>query len=183
MSIYDLSIRRPVFASVMSLLLIVLGIMAFSRLTLRELPAIDPPVVSVDVSYPGASASVVETRITQVLEDALSGIEGVETIQSRSVNGRSSISIEFTFARDIEAAANDVRSAVSDVGDRLPGEADPPEIEKAESDSETIMWLNMSSTVMDTLQLSDFAERYVVDSLASIDGVAQVRIGGQQRYA
>ncbi|MDQ3268644.1 MAG: efflux RND transporter permease subunit [Pseudomonadota bacterium] len=183
MSIYDLSIRRPVFASVMSLLLIVLGIMAFSRLTLRELPAIDPPVVSVDVSYPGASASVVETRITQVLEDALSGIEGVETIQSRSVNGRSSISIEFTFARDIEAAANDVRSAVSDVGDRLPGEADPPEIEKAESDSETIMWLNMSSTVMDTLQLSDYAERYVVDSLASIDGVAQVRIGGQQRYA
>ncbi|HSM11873.1 MAG TPA: efflux RND transporter permease subunit [Lysobacter sp.] len=183
MNISDLSIRRPVFATVMSLLLIVLGIMAFSRLTLRELPAIDPPVVSVDVSYPGASASVVETRITQVLEDALSGTEGVETIQSRSVNGRSSISIEFTLARDIEAAANDVRSAVSRVADRLPDEADPPEIEKAESDSETIMWLNMSSSAMDTLQLSDYAERYIVDQLASIDGVAQVRVGGRQRYA
>ena len=100
MKLSDISIQRPVFATVMSLLLIVLGIMAFSRLTLRELPAIDPPIVSVDVSYPGASAAVVETRITQVLEDALSGIEGVETIESRSVNGRASISIEFTLSRE-----------------------------------------------------------------------------------
>src|SRR5688500_19300873 len=104
MLISDLSIRRPVFATVMSLLLMVLGIMAFSRLTLRELPAIDPPIVSVDVSYPGASAAVVETRITQVLEDALAGIEGIETLQSRSVNGRSSVTLEFTLNRDIEAA-------------------------------------------------------------------------------
>ncbi|MHB8912047.1 MAG: efflux RND transporter permease subunit [Lysobacter sp.] len=183
MNISDLSIRRPVFATVMSLMLIVLGIMAFSRLTLRELPAIDPPIVSVSVSYPGASAAVVETRITQVLEDALSGTEGIETIESRSVNGRSSISIEFTLEREIEAAANDVRDAVSRVLDRLPDEADAPEIEKVESDAETILWLNMSSTAMDTLQLSDYAERYVVDRLSSIDGVAQVRIGGQQRYA
>ncbi len=183
MNISDLSIRRPVFATVMSLMLIVLGVIAFSRLTLRELPAIDPPIVSVSVSYPGASASVVETRITQVLEDALSGTEGIETIESRSVNGRSSISIEFTLEREIEAAANDVRDAVSRVLDRLPDEADAPEIEKVESDAETILWLNMSSTTMDTLQLSDYAERYVVDRLSSIDGVAQVRIGGQQRYA
>ena len=183
MNLSDLSIRRPVFSTVMSLMLIVLGIMAFSRLTLRELPAIDPPIVSVSVSYPGASAAVVETRITQVLEDALSGTEGIETIESRSVNGRSSISIEFTLQREIEAAANDVRDAVSRVLDRLPDEADPPEIEKVESDAETIMWLNMSSTTMDTLQLTDYAERYVVDRLSSIDGVAQVRIGGQQRYA
>lgn len=183
MSISDLSIRRPVFAAVMSLLLIVLGVMAYSRLTLRELPAIDPPVVSVDVSYPGASAAVVETRITQVLEDALAGIEGIETIESRSVNGRSSITIEFTLAREIEAAANDVRDAVSGVADRMPDEADPPEVEKVESDSEVILWLNMSSSRMDTLQLTDYAERYVVDRLSSLDGVAQVRIGGQQRYA
>ncbi len=183
MSLSDLSIRRPVFAAVMSLLLIVLGVMAYSRLTLRELPAIDPPVVSVDVGYPGASAGVVETRITQVLEDALAGIEGIETIESRSVNGRSSISIEFTLAREIEAAANDVRDAVSRVADRLPEEADAPEIEKVESDSEVILWLNMSSRQMDTLQLTDYAERYVVDRLSSLDGVAQVRVGGQQRYA
>lgn len=183
MGISDLSIRRPVFATVMSLLLIVLGVIAFGRLTLRELPAIDPPVVSVDVSYPGASAAVVETRITQVLEDALAGIEGVETVQSRSVNGRSSVTLEFTLGRDIEAAANDVRDAISRVIGRLPEEADPPRIAKANSDSETVIWLNMSSTTMDTLQLSDYAERYVVDRLSSLDGVAQVRIGGVQRYA
>ena len=183
MNLSELSIRRPVFATVMSLLLITLGVMAFSRLTLRELPAIDPPIVSVSVTYPGASASVVETRITQVLEDALSGIEGVETIESRSVNGRSSISIEFTLSRDIEAAANDVRDAISRVVDRMPDEADAPEIAKVESDSDPIIWLNMSSTAMDTLQLSDYAERYIVDRLASLEGVAQVRIGGQQRYA
>ncbi|WP_064748983.1 efflux RND transporter permease subunit [Lysobacter antibioticus] len=183
MMLSDVSIRRPVFATVMSLLLIVLGVMAFSRLTLRELPAIDPPVVSVDVTYPGASAAVVETRITQVLEDALAGIEGIESIESRSVNGRASISIEFTLQREIEAAANDVRDAVSRVSNRMPEEADPPQIEKVESDADPILWLNMSSKQMDTLQLSDYAERYVVDRLSSVDGVAQVRIGGQQRYA
>jgi len=179
----DLSIRRPVFATVMSLLLVVLGVIAYTRLTLRELPAIDPPVVSVSVSYPGASASVVETRITQVLEDSLSGIEGVETIESQSSNGEGSISIEFSLDRDIEAAANDVRDAVSRVVDRLPDEADPPDIEKAESDSEVILWLNMSSTQMDTLELTDYADRYVVDRLSSLDGVSRVRVGGGQRYA
>ncbi len=183
MNISDLSIRRPVFATVISLLLIVLGIMAFSRLTLRELPAIDPPIVSVDVNYPGASAAVVETRVTQVLEDALSGIEGIETLESTSVNGRSSVNIEFTLERDIEAAANDVRDAISDIPDRMPDEADPPEVEKADSDSQTVIWLNMSSPTMDTMQLSDYAERYIVDRLSSMDGVARVRIGGQQRYA
>ena len=183
MVLSDVSIRRPVFATVMSLLLMVLGIMAFSRLTLRELPAIDPPIVSVDVSYPGASAAVVETRITQVLEDALAGIEGIETLQSRSVNGRSSVTLEFTLQRDIEAAANDVRDAISGVTDRMPDEADPPQVEKADSDSDTIMWLNMRSTTMDALELSDYADRYVVDRLSSMDGVAQVRIGGRQRYA
>ena len=183
MRLSDISIQRPVFATVMSLLLIVLGLMSYSRLTLRELPAIDPPVVSVDVSYTGASASVVETRITQVLEDALSGIEGIESLQSRSVNGRSTVTIEFTLKRDIEAAANDVRDAISRVADRLPEEADAPQVQKADSDSDVILWLNMSSTTMDTLQLSDYADRYVVDRLSSLDGVSQVRVGGQQRYA
>ncbi|KAF1712818.1 efflux RND transporter permease subunit [Pseudoxanthomonas sacheonensis] len=183
MKLSDLSIKRPVFAVVMSLLLIVLGVMSFTRLTLRELPAIDPPIVSVSVDYRGASAAVVETRITQVLEDALSGIEGVNTIESRSANGRSNISIEFNLSRDIEAAANDVRDAVSRVISRMPEEAEQPEIAKVESDADPIIWLNMSSSTMDTLQLSDYAERYITDRLSSIDGVAQVRIGGQQRYA
>lgn len=183
MLLSDVSIKRPVFATVMSLLLVVLGLIAFTRLTLRELPNIDPPIVSVSVAYPGASAGVVETRITQVLEDAVAGIEGIETVESRSRNGESSVTIEFSLARDIEAAANDVRDAVSRVGDRMPEEADPPEIEKVEADAEVILWLNMNSERMDTLELSDYAERYVVDRLSSIDGVAQVRVGGQQRYS
>lgn len=183
MVLSDISIKRPVLATVMSLLLVVLGVIAYTRLTLRELPAIDPPVVSVEVSYPGASAAVVETRITQILEDSLSGIEGVETIDSRSRNGEGSISVEFSLDRDIEAAANDVRDAISRVQDRLPPEADPPEIEKAESDSEVVLWLNMSSTRMNTLELTDYAHRYVVDRLSALDGVAQIRVGGQQRYA
>ena len=183
MRLSDVSIERPVFATVLSLLLIVVGLMAYARLTLRELPAIDPPVVSVDVTYPGASAGVVETRVTQVLEDALAGIEGIETLQSRSVNGRASVTIEFTLERDIEAAANDVRDAISRVADRLPEEANAPEVQKADSDSEVILWLNMSSTAMDTLQLTDYAQRYVVDRLSALNGVSQIRVGGQQRYA
>jgi len=183
MKLSDLSITRPVLAVVMSLLLVVLGVMSFTRLTLRELPAIDPPIVSVDVEYTGASASVVESRITQVLEDALAGIEGIETIEARSRNGSSDISIEFAQTRDVEAAANDVRDAVSRVSDRMPDQARPPEISKVEADGDPILWLNMSSTAMDTLQLSDYAERYVVDRFSSLDGVAQVRIGGRQRYA
>jgi multidrug efflux pump len=183
MLLSDISIKRPVFATVMSLLLVVLGLIAFTRLTLRELPNIDPPIVSVQVAYSGASAAVVETRITQVLEDAVSGIEGIETIESRSRNGEAGVTVEFKLGRDIEAAANDVRDAISRIADRLPLEADPPEIEKVESDAEVILWLNMSSSQLDTLELSDYAERYVVDRLASIDGVAQVRVGGQQRYS
>jgi multidrug efflux pump len=132
MKLSDLSITRPVLAVVMSLLLVVLGVMSFTRLTLRELPAIDPPIVSVSVDYTGASAAVVESRITQVLEDALAGIEGIETINASSRNGRSSISIEFKSSRDIEAAANDVRDAVTRA-DRMPDEARPPEIAKVES--------------------------------------------------
>ena len=183
MKLSDISIQRPVFAVVMSLLLLVLGVMSFTRLTLRELPAIDPPIVSVSVDYTGASAAVIESRITQVLEDALAGIEGIDTINARSTNGRSQVSIEFTSNRDIEAAANDVRDAVSRVADRMPEEARPPEIAKVESDADPIIWFNMVSSTMDTLELSDYADRYVVDRFSSLDGVAQVRIGGRQRYA
>ena len=183
MILSDVSIKRPVFAIVISLLLVVLGLMSFSRLTLRELPNIDPPIVSVNVSYPGASAAVVETRVTQILEDALSGIEGINTIQSSSRNGRADVTIEFNLTRDIEAAANDVRDRISRVSDRLPDEADPPQIAKVEADADVIIWLNMRSTGMDTMELSDYADRYVVDRLSALDGVAQVQMGGSQRYA
>src|SRR5690348_14365814 len=112
----------------MSLILIVLGVVSFTRLPLRELPDVDPPVVSVSTDYTGASAAVVESRITQVLEDAISGIEGVDLITADSRNGRSNINIEFTLTRDIEGAANDVRDAVSRVANRLPTEIDPPQV-------------------------------------------------------
>ncbi len=183
MMLSDISIKRPVFATVVSLLLVVLGVMSFSRLTLRELPAIDPPIVSVEVDYPGASAAVVETRITQILEDALSGIEGVDTINSSSRNGRADVSLEFNLSRDIEAAANDVRDAVSRVQNRMPEEADPPQVSKVESDADVITWFNMRSDRMDALELTDYAERYVLDRLSAIDGVARVQLGGGQRYA
>jgi len=127
----DLSIRRPVLATVVSLLLIVLGAIAFTQLPLRELPNIDPPVVSVTTTYTGASAAVVESRITQVLEDAVSGIEGVDLLQSSSRDGRSSITIEFTQKRDIENAANDVRDAVSRVLSKLPVDVQSPQVARS----------------------------------------------------
>jgi multidrug efflux pump len=183
MRLSALAIRRPVLAIVMSLLLVVLGALSFTRLPLRELPDIDPPVVSVETNYTGASAAVVETRITQILEDAVSGIEGVDTLQSSSRNGRSSITIEFKLSREIESAANDVRDAISRVLDRLPEEADAPEVAKVSADADVILWLNLNSDRLDTLSLNDYAERYVLDRLSAIEGVARVRLGGEQRYA
>ena len=183
MILSDVSIKRPVFATVMSLILVVLGTIAFTRLPLRELPDIDPPIVSIDGSYPGASAAVVETRMTQVLEDAIAGIEGIQTVESQSRNGGFDISIEFSLDRDIESAANDVRSAVSRVLDRIPEEADPPEVEKVAAGAEVVLWLALMSQEMNSLELADYAERYIVDRLSVIDGVANVRVGGSQRYA
>lgn len=183
MHLSDITIRRPVLATVMSLLLVVLGALSYTKLSLRELPDIDPPVVSVETNYPGASAAVVETRITQILEDAVSGIEGVDTLQSSSRNGRAAITIEFKLSRDIESAANDVRDAVSRVVDRLPEEADPPEVAKVSADADVILWLNLNSDRLDPMSLNDYGERYIVDRLSAIEGVARVRIGGEQRYA
>jgi multidrug efflux pump len=183
MKLSDVSIHRPVLATVISLLLIVLGVIAFTRLPLRELPDIDPPVVSISTTYTGASAAVMETRVTKVLEDAVSGIEGVDTIQSNSQNGTSNINIEFTLKRDIESAANDVRDAVSRNLDKLPDDADAPQIRKVSSDSDVIVWFNLSGRGMDTLALTDYAERYLVDRLSTVDGVAQVQLGGAQDYA
>jgi multidrug efflux pump len=183
MFISDVSIKRPVLATVISLLLIVLGLFAFTRLPLRELPDIDPPVVSINTTYVGASAAVVETRITQVLEDAVSGIEGVDLLTSNSRTGRSSINIEFSSKRDIESAANDVRDAVSRVLDDLPDDVDTPRVAKADADSQVILWANLTGTGWDALALTDYADRYIVDRLSSIDGVASVNLSGDQTYA
>ena len=183
MFLSDISIRRPVLATVFSLLLVVFGVISFGRLPVREYPDIDPPVVSVETRYPGAAAAVVETRVSQIVEDAISGIEGIRSIDSQSRDGISELTVEFYLDRDLEAAVNDIRDRVSRILDNLPDEADPPEIFKVDSNSSVIMWLNLVSDRMDGLELTDYAERYLVDRFSVLDGVARVWVGGARRYA
>ena len=183
MLLSDVSVKRPVFATVINLLLIIFGIVAFTMLSLREYPDIDPPIVSVSTNYTGASANIVETRITQLLEDRISGIEGIKNVTSTSRNGRSDITIEFKLSRDIDAAANDVRERVSRALNNLPDQADPPEVSKANSDESAVVWYNLRSTNLNTMELTDYAERVLVDRLSIVDGVARVQIGGGRRYA
>lgn len=183
MILSDISIKRPVFASVISLLLIVFGLVSFSRLPLREYPDIDPPVVTIDTVYPGASAYVVESQITQLVEERIAGVEGIRFIESSSQDGRSRVTIEFSTGRDIDAAANDLRDRVSGIVDDLPTEADPPEIQKEDSNDDVIMWLNLTSEKMTVPELTDYADRYLVDRFSVLDGVSRVRVGGGQRYA
>lgn len=183
MHISEFSVKRPVFASVISLLLVAIGVLSFTRLPVREYPDINPPVVSIDTRYTGASASVVDTRITQVIENRISGIEGIRTISSSSEDGRSRINIEFELSRDIDAAANDVRDRVSRVLSNLPTEVDPPEISKADASADVLMWLNLASDTLNSLELTDYARRFIVDQLSTVRGVAMVRVGGAREYS
>ena len=183
MMVSDVSVKRPVFASVISILLIAFGIVSFDRLSLREYPDIDPPIVTVQVDYPGAPANIVETRITQVIEERVAGVAGIEFIQSNSRDGRSSVVIEFSVNRDVDSAANDVRDRISGVADNLPVEADPPEVQKVDSNDDVIIWRNLVSQDMTVPELSDYAQRFLVDQYAALDGVARVLIGGRQSYA
>ena len=183
MMLSDQSVRRPVFASVLSMLLVILGLAAMTKLPVRQYPDVESPVVSVEVSYRGASAEVVETKVTQVIEDAVAGIEGVEKLTSTSRDERADVRIEFVLGRDIDGAANDVRDRVSRVVDQLPTEADPPEIAKADSGTESVMWLNLTSDRMNGLEITDFADRFLVDRFSTVSGVARVRISGARRYA
>ncbi|KQY91364.1 efflux RND transporter permease subunit [Brevundimonas sp. Root1423] len=179
----DLAVRRPVFAAVAAIVLCVIGAAAFFFLPVRELPDVDPPIVSVSTSYAGASAEVIESRITEPIEQQIAGIQGVERINSSSRDGRSNVSIEFSLDRNIDDAANDVRDRVSRVVGRLPDQAQPPEVSKADTDSQPIMILFLRSTAMNRLELTDYADRYLIDRLATVPGVAQVQIYGEQRYA
>ena len=183
MILSDISVTRPVLAAVMSLLLIAAGLVSFERLPLREYPDIDSPVVSIETLYPGAAANVVETRITELIEDRVAGVEGIRFIDSKSEDGRSVINVEFSINRDVDAAANDIRDRVSAVLDDLPDESDPPEIQKVDSNEDVIMWLNLASERMSVPELTDYASRYLVDRFSVLDGVARVRVGGGQVYA
>lgn len=183
MVLSDISVTRPVFASVISLLLIAFGLVAFDRLPLREYPDIDPPVVSIATGYPGAAANVVETRVTKIVEDRIAGVEGMRFIASSSEDGRSTITVEFDVSRDIDAATNDIRDRVAGILDDLPQEADSPEIQKVDANEDVIMWLNLVSDRLSVLELTDFAERYLTDRFSALDEVARVRVGGGLSYA
>ena len=183
MILSDLSVRRPVFASVLSLLLVVLGLAALATLPVRQYPDIDPPVVSIDTTYRGASAEVIETKITQVIEDRIAGLEGIEKLSSSSRDEQSSIRVEFSLDRGVDEAANDIRDRVSRVLEDLPQESDPPEIAKVDNDTRAVMYLNLTSDRMTGLEITDYADRFLTDRFSTVPGVARVRISGERRYA
>src|SRR5690606_27408905 len=183
MRLSELSVRRPVFATVVSLLLVIFGLMSLQRLSTREYPDIDRPVVSITTRYSGASAPVIETKITQVIEDSVAGIEGILKIESDSEDERSQVRIEFDVGRDMDAAANDVRDRVSRILGILPDEADPPQVIKADASAEPVMLVSFSSDHMNLLEATDYVERNLIDRLSAVPGVARVGIGGGRRYA
>ena len=177
MILSEISVRRPVFAAVISLLLVAFGLLAFERLALREYPDIDPPIVGVETIYRGAAASVVETQITQLIEERVAGVEGIEFIESGSEDGRSTITIQFGIDRDVDAAANDIRDRIAAISSDLPDEADLPEVRKVDSDESVIMWINLVSDRMSVPELTDYAERFLIDRFSVLDGVARVFVG------
>jgi len=179
----DISVKRPTIAIVFSLLLIVIGIVSFSRTPLRQYPDIDPPVVSIETLYRGAAADIVDTRITQVLEKQLSGLEAVKYISSVSRDGRSQITIEFNIERDVDTAVNEVQQSIGRVLDQLPEEVEAPSIAKTDTNARPMMWFNLTSTKLNALELSDLARRTIVDRLSIVDGVARVFISGERVYA
>ena len=179
MYLTDVSIRRPVVAWVLSLILIVFGIFVFWKLPVRELPSgLQPPVVQVQVAYASASAPIVDEEVTQVIEDVIGGAEGIKNIDSKSENGKSTINIEFDTEIDLDDAANDIRERVARVVGRLPAESDPPRILKQAAGFTTTMWLALSSSTWSDLELGDYAERYLVDQFSSVKNVGRIRIGG-----
>jgi multidrug efflux pump len=183
MQLPELSIRRPVFATVLSLLIVLVGLVSFNRLVVREYPKIDNPTVTVETRYVGASSAVVESQVTKVLEDSLSGVEGLDVITSISRQEQSQITVKFLLTRDPDAAASDVRDKVSRVRQRLPVGIDEPVIAKVEADAFPVIWLSFSSDTMNTLQLTDLANRIAKPMMQTAPGVADVRIFGERKYA
>ena len=183
MRLPELCIERPVFATVLSLMIVLLGVISFQRLTVREYPKIDTPVVSVRTVYKGASPQVMESQITQPLEDSISGIEGVRSVKSVSREEVSQITVEFVLERNVDAASNDVRDRVARVRALLPAAADDSVVSKIEADAQAILWMRLSSEKHSPLELSDYADRYVADRMKTLPGVASVIIGGERRYA
>lgn len=183
MKLSYISIRRPVLASMMSLALVLFGLISLTQLPVRELPDIDPPIVSVTTVYPGANASVVETEVTERLEEVINNVEGIKTLTSSSREQVSNITVEFNLARDIDVAAQDVRDRVSRVRGRLPDEIEEPIVAKRDSDAWPVIWIGVSSERYTPVELSTLAEKQMKNRLQGVKGVSSVLIGGEQRYA
>jgi multidrug efflux pump len=183
MQLPEISIRRPVFATVLSLLILLVGWVSFMRLNVREYPKIDNPVVTVETKYLGASSTVIESQVTKVLEDSLSGIEGVDVITSISRQEQSQITVNFVLSRDPDSAAADVRDKVSRVRQRLPQGIDEPVIAKVEADAFPVIWLSFSSESLGVLEISDLANRIAKPMMQTAPGASDVRIYGERKYS
>ena len=183
MKISELCIRRPVFATVLSLAVMLIGLVSYTRLPVREYPKIDEPVVTVDTTYRGASAEIVESQITKPLEDSLAGIEGVDVITSISRQENSQISIRFKLERNPDSAASDVRDRVSRVRNKLPTDIDEPVIAKVEADANPIIWIAFSSDQHSALEVTDVANRIVKPRLQTLSGAADVRVFGERKFS
>jgi multidrug efflux pump len=183
MKISDLSIRRPVLASMLSLALVLFGAIGYTQLSVREFPDVDPPIVSVSTALPGANPQVVESAVTDILEEELSTVEGLRTLTSSSAEGFSNISLEFNLERPVEAAAQDTRDKVARIRERLPEDVEEPVVAKQDADAQPFFWLALSGENYDLLQLSDIGDRLVKSRLQTLPGVGQARIFGERRFS
>lgn len=183
MILSDICIRRPVFATVVSLVILLVGLVSYTRLSVREYPKIDEPVVTVETRYPGASSEIVESQVTKPMEDSIAGIDGIDVLTSISRDEQSQITVRFRLEKDPDSGANDVRDRVSRVRAKLPQTIDEPVIAKVEADAQPIIWLSFASDRLDALDLTDIANRIVKPRLQLLPGAADVRIGGERKYA
>ena len=183
MFLTDLSIKRPVVASVMSLALVIFGLVTFKDIPTDELPDVQPPVVTIQTDYTGASAEIVDTQITQKIEDFVGGTPGLETIDSFSEDESSRITLTFENGLDLDDVTNDVRSSIARVVDNLPEGAKQPEIFKQSAGMRTTMWLSFSSETMSDLELTDYADRFLTDNFSTVKGVGRVRLGGERELS
>ncbi|MFP4060986.1 MAG: efflux RND transporter permease subunit [Bacteroidales bacterium] len=182
MTLSDLSIKRPVLATVFSIAIVIFGIVAFFSLGVREYPSVDPPVISVRTDYTGANAEIIETQITEPLEEEINQVAGIKMLSSISSNGRSSIRVEFELGMDIDDAANDVRDKVAQALRSLPPDADPPVVTKADADAQTILAITLSSNKRSLLELTEIADNLFTERLQTIQGISEVYLWGEKEY-
>lgn len=183
MRLSSISIQRPVLSIVMSIAIMLFGIIGYNYLGIREFPAVDPPVITVNAAYPGANADVIESKITEILEESINGIAGIASLTSISRDGASTITVEFSLDSDLETAANDVRDRVARVQRQLPADMDPPAVSKADANSDAILVVTVQSEQRNLLEISDIAANTIKKQLQTIAGVSEIRIWGERKYA